>query len=73
MNASGTTLQGKLAAEASQLHMAFELGEKNWKLSLGDGARAPSRYTVAAGDTAMLLECIAKAKARCELALEQLL
>jgi transposase len=45
--------------------MAFELSEKEWKLALGDGARGPSRYTVSAGDTAALLECIAKAKARC--------
>jgi transposase len=50
--------------------MAFELGEKNWKLALGDGVRGPSRYTVSAGDTAALLECIAKAKARCALAAE---
>ena len=64
MTASGTTLQGKHTVEVSALYMAFELSEKNWKLSLGDGVRAPSRYTVAAGDTAMLLECIAKAKAR---------
>lgn len=70
MNASGTTLQGKHTAEASALYMAFELGEKNWKLALGDGVRSPSRYTVAAGDTAALLEYIAKAKARFGLALE---
>ncbi len=70
MNATGTTLQGKLTAEASELYMAFELGEKNWKLALGDGVRSPSRYTVVAGDTAALLECIAKAKARCGLAPE---
>jgi transposase len=50
--------------------MAFELGEKNWKLALSDGARSPSHYTVTAGDTAAVLECIAKAKARCELAQE---
>src|ERR1700687_4220073 len=67
MNASGTALQGKHTVEASALYMAFELGEKNWKLALGDGARGPSRYTVSAGDTAALLECIAKAKARCAL------
>src|SRR6266851_1177781 len=67
MNASGTALQGKHTVEASELYMAFELGEKNWKLSLGDGVRSPSRYTVAAGDTAALIECIAKAKARCGL------
>ena len=70
MNASGTALQGKHTVEASELYMAFELGEKNWKLSLGDGARSASRYTLAAGDTAALLECIAKAKARCGLAPE---
>ena len=69
MNAPGAA-QGKHAVEASDLYMAFELGEKDWKLSLGDGARSPSRYTVAAGDTAALLECIAKAKARCALAPE---
>jgi transposase len=50
--------------------MAFELGEKNWKLSLSDGARSPSHYSVTAGDTAALLECIAKAKARCGLGQE---
>jgi transposase len=70
MNASGTALQEKHTVEASELYMAFELGEKNWKLSLGDGVRSPSRYTVAAGDTAALLGCIAKAKARCGLAPE---
>src|SRR5260370_30558903 len=65
MNASGTALQGKHTVEASELYMAFELSEKHWKLSLGDGARGPSRYTVSAGDTAALRECIGKAKARC--------
>src|ERR1700687_6317326 len=67
MNATGTALEGKHTVEASELYMAFELSEKNWKLSLGDGARGPSRYTVSAGDTAALLECIAKPKARCAL------
>jgi transposase len=70
MNASGTALQGKHTVEASELYMAFELSEKDWKLSLGDGVRSPSRYTVAAGDAAALLECIAKAKVRCALAPE---
>jgi transposase len=54
----------------SELYVAFELGEKNWKLSLGDGARGPSRYTVSAGDTTAVLECIAKAKTRCGLVAE---
>ena len=69
MNAPGAA-QGKHTGEACELYMAFELGEKNWKLALSDGARSPSHYTVTAGDTAAVLECIAKAKARCELAQE---
>src|ERR1700758_2939914 len=47
--------------------MAFELGEKSWKLSLGDGRRAPSHCTVATGDTKAVLTAIAKARARCHL------
>ena len=70
MNTRGTALQGNSTSEAGELYMAFELGEKNWKLSVSDGARSPSHYTVAAGDTEALLECIAKAKARCGLAQE---
>lgn len=69
MNAPGAA-QGKHTGEACELYMAFELGEKNWKLALSDVARSPSHYTVTAGDTAAVLECIAKAKARCELAQE---
>src|ERR1700686_2216218 len=50
--------------------MPFKMSEKNWKRALAAGVRSRSRYTVAAGDTAALLECIAKAKTRCELAPE---
>jgi len=70
MNATETALQRKHTGEAGEVYMAFELGEKNWKLSLSDGARSPSHYTVSAGDTVALLECIAKAKTRCGLAQE---
>ena len=66
MNAPGTA-RGKDTGTVGELYMAFELGEKNWKLSLSDGAHSPSRYTVSAGDTAAVLECITKAKARCGL------
>ena len=66
MNAPGTA-RGKDTRTVRELYMAFELGEKNWKLSLSDGAHSPSRYTVSAGDTAAVLECISKAKARCGL------
>src|SRR5215471_9424372 len=65
MNASGTAVQQKHTATPSELYMALELGEKSWKLALSDGTRSPSRHAVTAGDTAVLLERIAKAKARC--------
>jgi transposase len=68
MNAPDTALQGQDTTITGRLYMAFELGEKSWKLSLGDGLRAPSRYTVAAGDKEAVLNVIAKAKARCHLA-----
>jgi transposase len=69
MNAPGAA-HGKDTGTASELYVAFELGEKSWKLSLSDGGHSPSRYTVAAGDTAAVRECIAKAKTRCALAPE---
>jgi transposase len=64
MNTPGA-VQDKHAEPGSELYLAFELGEKSWKLSLGDGARGPSRYTVGAGDTAAVLECIVKTRTRC--------
>ena len=69
MNAPGAA-RVKHRGEASALYMAFELGEENWKLAMSDGVRAASHYALRAGDTAVLLECIDKAKARCGLAAE---
>src|SRR6202795_4414215 len=68
MDAPNTALRGQDATIVGRLYVAFELGEKSWKLSLGDGVRAPSRCTVAAGDTTAVLMAIAKARARCHLA-----
>ncbi|WP_239511498.1 hypothetical protein [Burkholderia sp. JP2-270] len=51
---------------------AFELGEKSWKLALGDARRAPSRCTVAAGDIAAVLAAVANARARCHLGADDL-
>jgi transposase len=44
--------------------MSFELSDKHWKLTFGNGNHGPSRCTVAAGDEAAVLERIAKAKLR---------
>jgi transposase len=68
MDAPVTARQGQDTTIVGRLYVAFELGENSWKLSLGDGVRAPSRCTVAAGDTAAVLMAIAMAKARCHLA-----
>jgi len=70
MTTTQTVLQGKDTATQGGLHMSFELGDKSWKLTMSDGRHGPSRYTVDAGDTAAVLDCIAKARARCGLSAE---
>lgn len=67
---TATALQGQDTGAARELYMAMELSDKKWLLVLGDGRRAPSRHTVAAGDTDGVLRAVAKAKARCGLARE---
>jgi transposase len=67
MTSLDTVLQGKDTTTEGDLHVSFELGDKSWKLSCGDGVRSPSRYSMNAGDQAAVLNCIAKAKVRCGL------
>ena len=67
MRTTQTTPQGKDAASQVDLYVSFELADKKWKLSLSDGRRGPSRYTVDAGDTVAVLECLTKARTRCGL------
>nr|WP_233889941.1 hypothetical protein [Paraburkholderia flagellata] len=67
MNAPRTAPRGQDTTITGSLYIAFELGDRSWKLSLGDGVRAPSRCTVATGDTAAVFAAIAKAKVRCHL------
>ena len=55
---------------AGQLYVSFELSDKRWKLTASDGTRAVSRYTVAAGDRAAVLDGLRRAKARLGLQLE---
>ena len=68
MDAPNTDLRGQDTTIVGLLYVAFELGDRSCKLSLGDGVRAPSRCTVAAGDATAVLMAIAKARARCHLA-----
>ncbi|CAB3774156.1 hypothetical protein LMG29542_07617 [Paraburkholderia humisilvae] len=46
MDASRTALHGQDTTITGSLYVAFELGDRSWKLSLGDGVRAPSRCMV---------------------------
>jgi transposase len=48
----------------SDLYMSFELSDKHWKLTFGNGNHGPSRCTVAAGDVEAIFQHIAKAKRR---------
>jgi len=67
MATTQTVLQGKDTAIKRELYMSFELSDKLWKVTASDGVRGPSRYTVEAGDTAAVAECVRKAKQRCKL------
>jgi transposase len=51
----------------AELYMSFELADKTWKLTISDGRHSPSRYTMDAGDTVAVLECLTKARMRCGL------
>ena len=57
-------LRGKDTTAQGELYSSFELGDKKWQMSLCDSRRCVSRYTVAAGDTAAVADCIVKAAAR---------
>ena len=57
-------LQGKDTTAQGELYSSFELGDRQWKITASDGKRNASRYSVDAGDTAALADCLHKAKAR---------
>jgi len=64
MAKSQTVLQRKDTTSNSALYISFDLGDKNWQLSLGDDRFHVSRHAVAAGDTAAVASLILKAAAR---------
>jgi transposase len=59
--------QDKDTAIQDELYVSFELGDKSWKVTASDGRRGPSRYSVHSGDTAAVLDCVRRAKQRCQL------
>lgn len=64
MTSPQTTPRGRHTPKVSDLYMSFDLGDKRWKLSVGDGSRSVSRYSVGAGDTEAVAQCIGKAAQR---------
>ena len=62
MTTTQTVLQGKDTATQSALYMSFELGDRKWQLTLSDGRRGPSRYSIDAGDTDAVADCVSKAR-----------
>lgn len=67
MSTTQLVLLGKEESAADALYMSFELSDKKWQLTLSDGRRGPSRYSVEAGDTDAVLHCLGKARERCKL------
>jgi transposase len=61
-------LRGKDTTAQGELYSSFELGDKHWKITASDGVRNASRYSVDAGDTAAIADCLRRAKARFGLA-----
>ena len=60
--------QGQNTAGTGDLYVRFELGDKRWKLTISDGRRGPSRYSIDAGDVVAVLDCFNRARSRCSLA-----
>ena len=67
MSTTQTVLQCADTGIGGDLYVSFELGDKKWKVSAGDGRRGPSQYNVDAGDKEAVLDCLRKAKERCKL------
>ena len=67
MSASHIVLHAQDRAIQTDLYMSFELGDKKWQLTMSDGRHGSSRYSVQAGDTAAVLQCIDKARSRFKL------
>lgn len=63
MSTTQTALRNKRTSKTGDLYMSFELGDKSWKLFVGDGSSV-SRFTVVAGDKAGVADCLVRAAKR---------
>ena len=67
MSTTQAVPQEKDTASQGELYMSVELGDKSWKLTISDGRRGPSRFSVKAGDTTAVLTCVSRTRQRCGL------
>lgn len=72
MATTQTALRDKDTGKEGDLFISFELGDKTWQLSVGDGGqrRGISHWRISAGDTAAVADCIAKCGVRFKTASE---
>lgn len=66
MQTTQTSPKVKVPAIQGVLFLSFELGDKSWKVTVSDGHRGPSRYSVDAGDKDAVAHCIERARERCK-------
>ena len=64
MATTPTVLRRELTAKPGDLYMSFELGDKHWQISIGDDRHGVSRYSIGAGHTDEVADCIVKAATR---------
>lgn len=64
MSTTQATQRSKEPAKKGDLFISFELSDKSWKLTAGDGGTSVSRHTVAAGDQAGVADAIVRAGKR---------
>ena len=67
MSTTQIAQSGQDTAIQADLYMSFELSDKKWQLTMSDGRRGSSRYSVGAGDMATVVQCIGKARERFKL------
>jgi transposase len=64
MKSIESTPRDEHAAQQDELFMSLELGDKRWKLSVGDSRHRVSRYDVPAGDTVAVANSVAATRGR---------
>ena len=64
MATTRTVPRRELTARPGDLYMSFELGDKHWQISVGDDRHGVSHYSVGAGHTDEVADCLVKAAER---------